>query len=79
MTFTRRTSTPRRRRDEVHLVLCAITGPHAVARAAMLTGSDAQRVGSPNLPFPLSREGLHSNEVTIAELLKTRSYATGSG
>jgi arylsulfatase A len=45
-------------------------------RAAILTGCYAQRVGLPNVLFPFSREGLHSNEVTIAELLKARGYAT---
>jgi arylsulfatase A-like enzyme len=46
------------------------------SRAAILTGCYAQRIGLPNVLFPFSREGLNSNEVTIAELLKTRGYAT---
>ena len=45
-------------------------------RAAILTGCYAPRVGLPTVLFPFSREGLNSNEVTIAELLKTRGYAT---
>jgi arylsulfatase A len=46
------------------------------SRAAILTGCYAQRVGLPNVLFPHSRQGLHSNEVTIAELLKSRGYTT---
>ena len=46
------------------------------SRAALLTGCYAQRVSLPNVLFPFSREGLNSNEITIAELLKTRGYAT---
>jgi arylsulfatase A len=45
-------------------------------RAAILTGCYAQRVGCPQVLFPYSKTGLHTNEVTIAELLKTRGYAT---
>jgi arylsulfatase A len=46
------------------------------SRAAILTGCYAQRVSLPNVLFPFSREGLNSNEVTIAELLKARGYTT---
>jgi arylsulfatase A len=45
-------------------------------RAALLTGCYAQRVGCPQVLFPYSKTGLNSNEITIAELLKARDYAT---
>lgn len=45
-------------------------------RAAILTGCYAQRVGCPQVLFPYSKTGLNSNEITIAELLKARGYAT---
>jgi arylsulfatase A-like enzyme len=51
------------------------------SRAALLTGSYPQRAGIPNGISPARPEhrhlGLHPNEVTIAELLKTQGYATG--
>lgn len=51
------------------------------SRAALLTGSYPQRAGIPNGISPARPEhrnlGLHPNEVTIAELLKSRNYATG--
>jgi arylsulfatase A len=46
-------------------------------RAALMTGCYAQRVGCPQVLFPYSKTGLSSNEITIAELLKERGYATG--
>lgn len=46
------------------------------SRAAILTGCYAPRVGLPNVLFPYSQIGIHDDEVTIAELLKTRGYAT---
>lgn len=45
-------------------------------RAAILTGSYAARVGLPDVLFPYSMTGLADSEVTIAELLKGRGYAT---
>jgi arylsulfatase A-like enzyme len=47
------------------------------ARAALLTGAYPKRVGLhvAVLP-PESKAGLHPNEITLAELLKTRGYAT---
>jgi arylsulfatase A len=47
------------------------------ARAALLTGSYGQRVSVPVSYFPASPEGLNPTEVTIAELLRARGYATG--
>jgi arylsulfatase A len=46
------------------------------SRAAILTGCYAQRVSLPNVLFPDSKIGLNSDEITIAELLKKRGYAT---
>ncbi|QXD23090.1 sulfatase [Opitutia bacterium ISCC 51] len=50
------------------------------SRAALLTGSYPQRAGIPNGISPKRPEhrhlGLHPNEFTIAELLKTQAYAT---
>ena len=53
------------------------------SRASLLTGCYAQRIGMHNNPRdghvlrPVSAYGLHPNEVTIAEILKQRGYATG--
>ncbi len=58
------------------------------SRASLLTGCYAQRVGLAHIPrgddsgkrdhvlFPRSRTGLHSDEITIAEILKEQGYAT---
>ncbi len=52
------------------------------SRAALMTGCYPRRVnmhvGDNNgiVLFPVSRKGLHTDEVTIAEVLKTRGYAT---
>jgi len=46
------------------------------SRAALLTGCYPQRVSLPHVLFPASKSGISPNEVTIAELLKTRGYAT---
>jgi len=46
------------------------------SRAALLTGCYPQRVGLPVVLFPNSTIGINSEEITIAELLKPRGYAT---
>lgn len=52
------------------------------SRASLMTGAYAQRVGMHRNPRddhvlrPISPYGLHPDEVTIAEALKTRGYAT---
>ncbi|MBX3180238.1 MAG: sulfatase [Candidatus Hydrogenedentes bacterium] len=51
------------------------------ARAALLTGSHPIRAGIPNVLGPHKRnggraDGLHPNEVTLAEVLKAEGYAT---
>jgi arylsulfatase A len=53
--------------------------PHSVCtptRAALMTGCYAQRVGLPSVLYPQANIGLNPSEVTIAELLKSRGYAT---
>lgn len=51
------------------------------SRAALLTGSYPQRAGIPNGISPARPQhrhlGLHPDEITIAELLKSAAYATG--
>lgn len=48
------------------------------SRAALLTGCYPKRVlPIPHVLFPADAEGLHPDEITIAELLKPLGYATG--
>lgn len=46
------------------------------SRAALLTGCYPTRVSVPGVLFPRHTVGLHPDEVTIADLLKRRGYAT---
>ncbi|MEM9657108.1 MAG: sulfatase-like hydrolase/transferase, partial [Planctomycetota bacterium] len=46
------------------------------SRAALLTGCYAERVSMLDVLIPAQREGLHPDEITIAEILKARGYAT---
>ncbi|WP_066631063.1 sulfatase family protein [Labilibacter marinus] len=47
------------------------------SRAALLTGRMPKRVGVPGVLFPKKNEkGLSSDEITIAEMLKEKDYAT---
>lgn len=46
------------------------------SRAGLLTGCYPNRIGLLGAPGPHSRHGIHSNEMTIAELLKQKNYAT---
>lgn len=48
------------------------------SRAALLTGSYAQRIGLPGVLFPHHRTGLNPDEVTIADMLKQKRYATAA-
>src|SRR5690349_3181 len=48
----------------------------SASRAAQLTGCHPGRIGIQGALGPNSRIRLHSNEVTLAELLKARGYAT---
>lgn len=48
------------------------------SRAALLTGSYPKRIGlGHRVIFPYSTTGLHPDEVTIADMLKEKGYATG--
>ncbi len=46
------------------------------SRAALLTGRYPQRMGINNVFFPESFTGMPSEEITIAEMLKEKNYAT---
>jgi len=46
------------------------------SRAALMTGCYPQRVGLPAVLHPWSEIGLSSEETTIAEILKSKGYAT---
>lgn len=46
------------------------------SRAALLTGCYPVRNGMTEVLFPWSEEGMNENEVTIAEVLKGKGYAT---
>lgn len=46
------------------------------ARAQLMTGCYAPRVGMARVPFPGSPYGLHPDEATVADVLKDSGYAT---
>lgn len=48
----------------------------SASRVALLTGTYPNRIGIHGALGPGSKTGLHADETTIAELLKTRGYAT---
>ena len=48
----------------------------SASRASLLTGCYAERVSIRGALMPWSENGLHPDEVTIAELLKEKGYAT---
>ncbi|HMC28991.1 MAG TPA: sulfatase-like hydrolase/transferase, partial [Verrucomicrobiae bacterium] len=48
----------------------------SASRAALMTGCYPNRVGIQGALSPKSKAALNTNEITIAELLKTRGYAT---
>lgn len=48
----------------------------SVSRAQLLTGCYGARVSVPGVFFPAGKNGLHPQEVTVAERLKERGYAT---
>ena len=48
----------------------------SASRAALLTGCYSNRIGISGALFPASTTGLNENEITIAELLKEKGYAT---
>jgi arylsulfatase A-like enzyme len=61
---------------------CVTAGVCTPSRASIMTGCYAQRVGMHTNPRdglvlrPISPYGLHPDEVTLAEVLKSRGYAT---
>jgi arylsulfatase A len=61
---------------------CSTSGVCTPSRASLMTGCYSQRVGMHTNPRdgqvlrPVSPHGLHPNEVTIAEVLDERGYAT---
>ncbi len=48
----------------------------SASRASLLTGCYANRIGIHGALFPGSKIGISSNEVTLAEIAKSRGYAT---
>ena len=54
-------------------VMASVCSP---SRAGLLTGCYPKRTGVTRVLFPQDVEGLNPDEVTIAEVLKTRGYAT---
>src|SRR5690349_23105433 len=49
----------------------------SASRAALLTGSYSNRVGITGALNHQATHGINANEVTLAEVLKQRGYATG--
>lgn len=49
----------------------------SASRSALLTGASHSRLGIHGAYGPESREGLHPDETTVAELLRGAGYATG--
>jgi arylsulfatase A-like enzyme len=49
----------------------------SASRAALLTGCYPNRIGIHGALMPWAEHGIHEDEVTIAEMLKTKGYATG--
>src|SRR5258706_11034211 len=48
----------------------------SASRAGLLTGCYPNRIGIGGALFPNSKVGLNSNEITMAEMLKTKGYST---
>ncbi|AMV29587.1 Arylsulfatase [Gemmata sp. SH-PL17] len=49
----------------------------SASRASLLTGCYANRLGIHGALGPNARHGIHANETTLAEVCKSRGYATG--
>ncbi|MDY3558812.1 sulfatase-like hydrolase/transferase [Gemmata sp. JC673] len=49
----------------------------SASRASLLTGCYANRIGIHGALGPNARHGLHADETTLAEVCKSRGYATG--
>lgn len=50
----------------------------SASRAALLTGCYHERVGIRGALFPGAKQGLNLDEITLAELCRSRGYATGA-
>lgn len=48
----------------------------SASRAGLLTGTYPNRIGISGALMPYSKKGLHDDEITIAEMLKDKGYAT---
>ena len=48
----------------------------SMSRACLMTGCYNARVSIPGVLFPGSQIGLHSNEITLAEVVKQKGYST---
>jgi arylsulfatase A len=48
----------------------------SMSRACLMTGCYNARVSVPGVYFPGNKQGLHPDEVTLADLVKTQGYAT---
>jgi len=46
------------------------------SRAALMTGCYPQRLSLPSVLSPRAKVGIHADEITVAQLLKERGYAT---
>ena len=49
----------------------------SASRAGLLTGTYPNRIGISGALMPYSNHGINENEVTIAEILREKGYATG--
>src|SRR3954453_2561875 len=56
--------------------MCSADPVCSPSRAALLTGRYPTRVGVPRVFFPQDKDGLHLNEVKLANVLKDRDYRT---
>ena len=48
----------------------------SMSRACLMTGCYNVRLSIPGVLFPKSNIGLHTNEITLAEIVKSKGYAT---
>ena len=74
-----RTPNLNRMAEEGRKLTCFYAAPVcSPSRASLMTGSYPKRALSiPHVLFPGNAEGLHQDEVTVAELLKKQGYSTG--
>jgi arylsulfatase A-like enzyme len=63
-------------REGAKFTSCYVAPVCSPTRAALMTGSVAQRVGIGGVLFPRNNHGLNPDEQTLPELLKAQGYAT---